>query len=163
MSRPSKCRKICFVPGVTYFKPAGIPLRMLEENCLSFEEMEAIRLRDLEHLEQQQCAERMSISRPTFQRVLSSARKKIADSLLAGKALRIEGGNYELVASHFRCSAGHEWEIGNALGQFPTACPICNTSRVLPASVEKQTGSKTKTLVGVEKIQQPPKTRRSNR
>jgi uncharacterized protein len=96
MSRPFKCRRICFMPGVTYFKPAGIPLRFLEENCLSLEEMEAIRLRDLEQLE---CARKMNISRPTFQRVLASARRKIADGLLTGKALRIEGGNYELSTS----------------------------------------------------------------
>ena len=87
------------MPGVTYFKPAGIPLKMLEENCLSVEEIETIRLRDLEHLEQQQCAEKMNVSRPTFQRVLASARKKVADSLIAGKALRIDGGNYELERS----------------------------------------------------------------
>ena len=99
MSRPFKCRRVCFVPGVTYFKPAGIPLRFLRENCLSLEEMEAIRLRDLEHLEQVEGAKQMNISRPTFQRVLASARRKIADSLLTGKALRIEGGNYELSTS----------------------------------------------------------------
>ncbi len=96
MARPCKCRRICFIPGVTYFKPAGIPMRDLEENCLSLEEIEAIRLRDLERLEQVECAQEMNISRPTYQRVLASARRKIADSLLSGKALRIEGGNYEL-------------------------------------------------------------------
>ena len=101
MSRPCKCRRICFVPGVTYFKPAGIPMRVLEENCLSLEEIEAIRLRDMEHLEQIKAAEAMNISRPTFQRVLSSARRKVADSLLSGKALRIEGGNYELNNQQF--------------------------------------------------------------
>ena len=163
MSRPFKCRKVCFVPGVTYFKPAGIPLRMLEENCLSLEEMEAVRLRDLEHLEQQQCAERMSISRPTFQRVLASARKKIADSLYAGKALRIEGGNYELVASRFRCSAGHEWETGNTPGQYPSVCPIRNTANVLPHSVEAMTGSRTDRSVAAENIQQSTKTGRSKK
>jgi predicted DNA-binding protein (UPF0251 family)/predicted Fe-Mo cluster-binding NifX family protein len=84
------------MPGVTYFKPAGIPMRVLEENCLSLEEIEAIRLRDMEHLQQVECAQVMNISRPTYQRVLASARRKIADSLLSGKALRIEGGNYEL-------------------------------------------------------------------
>jgi predicted DNA-binding protein (UPF0251 family)/predicted Fe-Mo cluster-binding NifX family protein len=96
MSRPCKCRRIYFMPGVTYFKPAGIPMRFLEENCLSLEEMEAVRLRDLEHLEQVEGARQMNISRLTYQRVLASARRKIADSLLSGKALRIEGGNYEL-------------------------------------------------------------------
>jgi predicted DNA-binding protein (UPF0251 family) len=99
VSRPCKCRRVCFRPGVTYFKPAGIPLRFLEENCLTLEEIEAIRLRDLEHLEQIEGAKQMNISRPTFQRVLASARRKIADSLLFGKALRIEGGNYELRTS----------------------------------------------------------------
>ena len=101
MPRPFKCRRVSFVPGVTYFKPAGIPLRILEENQLSLEETEAIRLKDLEHLEQAECAGKMAISRPTFQRVLASARKKIADSIVYGKALRIEGGNYELIAEHF--------------------------------------------------------------
>jgi len=84
------------MPGVTYFKPAGIPLRALEENLLSLEELEALRLRDHERLSQIDCAQKMNVSRPTFQRILASARRKIADTLLAGKALRIEGGNYEL-------------------------------------------------------------------
>jgi predicted DNA-binding protein (UPF0251 family) len=99
---------------VTYFKPAGIPLRFLEENCLSLEEIEAIRLRDLEHLEQIVCAKQMNISRSTFQRVLASARRKIADSLLTGKALRIEGGNYELSTSDVM--SGSEEETGSHKG-----------------------------------------------
>lgn len=97
MSRPIKCRRVAFIPGVIYFKPAGIPLRMLDETCLSIEEAEAIRLKDLEDLDQEQCAQRMNISRPTFQRVLESARRKTADALLNGKAIRIEGGNFEMV------------------------------------------------------------------
>jgi predicted DNA-binding protein (UPF0251 family) len=96
MSRPLKCRRVAYVPGITYFKPAGVPLRALEEMQLSVEEAEAIRLKDLEGLEQEQGAEKMNISRPTFQRVLASARQKIADALLNGKAIRIEGGNFEM-------------------------------------------------------------------
>jgi uncharacterized protein len=111
MSRPVKCRRVCFLPGVTYFKPAGIPMRFLSEVCLSMEEAESIRLKDLDGLEQKQCAEHMNISRPTFHRVLSSARKKIADALLNGKAVRITGGNYEAVALHLICSNGHEWDL----------------------------------------------------
>jgi len=99
MPRPPKCRRVGSLPGTTYFKPAGIPLRLLEENRLNIEEIEAIRLHDLEHLEQAEGAVRMNISRPTFQRLLASARRKIADSLLNGKALRIEGGHYELAES----------------------------------------------------------------
>jgi hypothetical protein len=95
--RPKNPRTVGAIPKVTYFKPAGIPLKMLEEVGLSVEEAEALRLKDIEGLEQEQCAGKMNISRPTFQRVLSSARKKVAEALLGGKAIRIEGGNFELV------------------------------------------------------------------
>ena len=84
------------MPGVTYYKPAGVPLRFLDEVCLSIEELEALRLKDIEDLDQEHCARQMNISRPTFQRVLGSARKKIAEALLKGKAIKIEGGAYEL-------------------------------------------------------------------
>ena len=87
------------MPETTYFKPAGIPLRILEEVCLSVEEVEAIRLKDMEGLEQEPCADKMNISRPTFQRVLNSARQKIAEALLKGKAIRIDGGNFEIAPS----------------------------------------------------------------
>ena len=95
MPRPFKCRRVAFRPGVTYFKPAGIPLSELEEVIISVEEAEALRLKELEGLEQEQGAEKMNVSRPTFQRVLAAARQKIADALLNGKAIRIEGGNFE--------------------------------------------------------------------
>jgi len=96
MPRPIKWRRVAFVPNATYFKPAGIPMRVLEEVCLTVEEAEAIRLKDLEALEQEDGAEKMNISRPTFQRVLAAGRRKIADALLNGKAIRIEGGNFEI-------------------------------------------------------------------
>jgi len=94
--RPRKCRQIGFVPDVTYFKPQGIPMRFLEEVSLSFEEIEAVRLKDMEGLEQEQAAARMEVSRPTFQRILASARNKIAAAILSGKAIRIEGGHYKV-------------------------------------------------------------------
>ncbi|HEY50603.1 MAG TPA: DUF134 domain-containing protein, partial [Dehalococcoidia bacterium] len=111
MARPPKCRRVAFLPGVTYFKPAGMPLSSLGEVQLSVEEAEAIRLKDLEGLGQEAGAERMSISRPTFQRVLASARQKMADALLNGKAIRIEGGSFEMASSRFKCLNGHEWEV----------------------------------------------------
>lgn len=95
MPRPVRCRRIAFLPGATYFKPAGIPLRFLEEVLLSLEEAEAIRLKDIEDLDQGQAATSMNISRTTYQRVLESARKKVADALLNGKAIKIDGGNFE--------------------------------------------------------------------
>jgi predicted DNA-binding protein (UPF0251 family) len=124
------------MPGVTYFKPAGIPMRMLNEICLPVEEAEAIRLKDLEDLDQEQCAERMNISRPTFQRVLESARKKIAEALLEGKAIRIEGGNFEMAAIRYRCRNSHEWDVPLAKEQAEAAqpCPICGTTAMLIVS-----------------------------
>lgn len=118
------------MPDVTYFKPAGIPLRVLEDVRLSVEEAEAIRLKDLDGLEQEEGAEKMNISRPTFQRVLASARKKVADALLNGKALRIQGGNFEIANRRFRCQRGHEWEVEAANGIPPALCPTCSTSDI---------------------------------
>jgi predicted DNA-binding protein (UPF0251 family)/predicted Fe-Mo cluster-binding NifX family protein len=102
MPRPQKCRRVEFLPDVTYFKPAGVPLKNLEEISMSIEEAESLRLKDLEGLEQEQGAVRMNVSRPTFQRVLASAREKIADALLNGKAIRIEGGNFEIAAGQIK-------------------------------------------------------------
>ena len=129
MPRPQKCRRVAFVPGVTYFKPAGIPMRSLEEIQLSLEEAEALRLKDLEGMEQEPASERMNVSRPTFQRVLSSARRKVADALLNGRAVRIAGGNYEVASHRFRCRRGHEWDAPFELATDDTTalCPICNT------------------------------------
>ena len=97
MARPRLCRRVRFNPNVTYFKPRGISLRELEEVILNVDEFEAVRLKDLEELEQEECAKKMNISQPTFHRLVSSARKKIADAIINGKAIRIEGGvfNYK--------------------------------------------------------------------
>jgi predicted DNA-binding protein (UPF0251 family) len=84
-----------FNPNVTYFKPRGIPLVDLEETILNVDEFEAVRLKDLNDLEQEECAKRMNISQPTFNRLVRGARKKIADAIVNGKAIRIEGGNYK--------------------------------------------------------------------
>lgn len=92
MTRPCCVRRIGFVPGATYFKPAGIPLSGLEEVVVSLDELEALRLADLEGLYQEQAAEQMKISRPTFSRVVQAARRKVADALINSKALRLEGG-----------------------------------------------------------------------
>jgi len=107
MPRPQKCRRVAFLPRATYFKPSGTPLRVLDEVVLHIEEAEAVRLKDLEGMEQEEAAGKMNVSRPTFQRVLASARRKIADALLNGKAVRIDGGNFEVSPLHFRYAGGH--------------------------------------------------------
>jgi predicted DNA-binding protein (UPF0251 family) len=133
MSRPTKIRRVAFLPELSYFKPARIPMRILEEVTISVEEAEAIRLKDIEGMDQENCAEKMNISRQTFQRVLSSARQKIADALLNGKAIRIDGGNFEMAMRHFRCHDGHEWEVPFEvmIAKPPEACPSCNTPDIL--------------------------------
>ncbi len=90
MSRPIKPRKIKFDPNITYFKPRAVPLSKLEEIDLIVDELEAIRLHDLGDCNQANCAEKMKISPSTFQRILTSAHKKIAEALIGGKAIKIE-------------------------------------------------------------------------
>ncbi len=96
MPRPRRRRWVWNTPSVTYYKPAGIPKASLEEVVLTVDELEAIRLCDLENLSQQESAEKMNISQPTFNRILNSAKNKIADAIVNGKAIRIEGGVYEM-------------------------------------------------------------------
>ncbi len=125
MVRPRKLRRVALLPGATYFKPQGIPLRLLEEVRLSVDELEALRLKDVEGLEQEESAAEMAISRQTFQRVLEEAHRKVAEVLVMGKALRIEGGDYELSPMRFLCrQCGHSWEQLLS-GGVPVACPSC--------------------------------------
>lgn len=133
MGRQPLFRRVNSLPSVTYFKPAGVPINHLQEVRLSVEEAEAIRLKDMEGLEQEKCAEKMHVSRTTFSRMLDSARQKIADALLNGKAIRIEGGNYEMAVRHFRCGNGHEWEVPFEvmINKPPENCPTCNTPDIM--------------------------------
>jgi predicted DNA-binding protein (UPF0251 family) len=108
-------------------------MAQLQETRISVEEAEAIRLKDLEGLEQEECAQKMNISRSTFARILLSARQKTAEALLNGKAIRIEGGNYELTKRSFRCGNGHEWEVPfeEMVKQPPELCPTCSTPNIM--------------------------------
>jgi len=90
MPRPCCPRRICSSPGVTYFKPAGVPLRFIEEISLAPDELEALRLADFEGEYHETAARRMGVSRQTFGRIVEAARKKVAAALLQGRALRLE-------------------------------------------------------------------------
>ena len=92
MGRPPIPRVVRCFPGAVYYKPRGIPLRLLEEVVLGLDEMEALRLADVEGLEQEEMGRRMKVSRATAGRILETAHRKVADALVGGKALRIEGG-----------------------------------------------------------------------
>lgn len=89
MPRPRLCRRISFDPRITYFKPQGVPMRQLEIIELTAEELEAYRLRHIKDLEQLEAAEKMRTSQSTYQRILYSSYKKIADALINGKAIKI--------------------------------------------------------------------------
>lgn len=133
MSRPVRMRRVGQIPVLRAFRPSGIPVQRLEELFLSVEEAEAIRLRDLEGLEQEECAARMYVSRPTFHRILESGRKKVADALTNGKGLRVHGGNYGLAQSPYRCNNdGHVWNVPfQALAEGRTLfCPVCASPNV---------------------------------
>ncbi len=143
MARPTKWRKVENMPNIQYFVPADIHPDILQENVLRVEELEAIRLKDVEGLEQEECAEKMEVSRQTFQRILISAREKVADSLINGKAIRIEGGNYTMNICPVKCNdCGKEWnesyENFERIMSGDYICPNCNSERVVCAKSEKK-------------------------
>jgi predicted DNA-binding protein (UPF0251 family) len=89
MPRPKLYRRIGFNPNITYFKPQGAPMRFLEMVELTAEEAEAMRLKNIKDLDQSECAKKMNTSQSTFQRILSSAYKKITEAIIDGKAIKI--------------------------------------------------------------------------
>ena len=108
MPRPQNYRKIGWLPTCRFFKPQGIPLSTLETIILTDDELEAVRLADHEGLYQQDAADRMHVSRQTFGRIIDSAHKKIADALVNGKALCIEGGNVKHTPEAADTAPGHD-------------------------------------------------------
>lgn len=87
--RPCLKRHVRFNPNVNYFKPRGVPLPDLDIVELTYEEVEALNLKNLKKLDQIECAKLMKTSQTTFQRILSSAYKKISDAIVKGKAIKI--------------------------------------------------------------------------
>ena len=100
MPRPIKWRKVCCLPRSNMFGSLNIKNTENENIVMTVEEYETIRLIDLEEFTQEGCAEQMNIARTTVQRIYNDARKKIAESLVNGKVLRIDGGNYILCDGH---------------------------------------------------------------
>ena len=126
MPRPKKWRKIEFIPQYDTFKPAGVPKNKLETINLKVEELEAMRLKDIEGHHQSECAEKMAVSRQTFQLIIDSARKKVALALTEGKSIHISGGNYTYNICEYKCEAcGHVYTI-NYEGK--SICPACGAS-----------------------------------
>ena len=134
MPRRPCCRRVLARPGAALFKPAGIPMDQLETVELTLDGYEAIRLADHEGLYQEEAAQKMGISRPTFSRLLASARGLVAQALVHGKALVIEGGPVHVAeaAQHGRRRErkGH--------GVHLRRCPRCGDEVVDPVG-EKET------------------------
>lgn len=130
MPRPFRCRRVRCRPDANYFKPRGIPTDLLEEVDLTMDELEAIRLADLEGKYQEEAAKKMNISRQTFGNIVISAHKKIADVLVNSKALKIEGGVVKMMERHFICyDCKNEWTLPYGAGR-PDQCPKCKSLNI---------------------------------
>lgn len=130
MPRPIKCRRVEYFPENTYFIPLGKRKCEVEEITLKIEELEAMRLKDIEELNQEECAERMQVSRQTFQNIIDNARKKVAIALTQGYAIHISGGHYTAGSCRFKClNCGKVYEIN--YDQERHTCPFCGSNEVV--------------------------------
>jgi len=131
MPRPSKCRRVQYSPDYLTFKPAGVPARHLENIELTLDEFEAIRLADLDKLYHEEAARKMNVSRQTFGNILASAHKKIAEMLVQGKALSVQGGNISLKNERqFLCQVcTNKWNEPFGTGR-PRHCPSCGGENI---------------------------------
>ncbi len=131
MPRPRKHRRLMHNPQPAVYKPVGVPLHMLATITLLHEELEALRLADLEGCYQEEAAAQMAISRSTFQRIITEARRKVAQALVNGSALQIEGGTFRVVTVRWHCDAcRHNWETEHGSGQGePRVCPACGSHK----------------------------------
>lgn len=141
MPRPPHCRCVGQLPAAHYFKPRGIPLAALEEVVLTVDELEAVRLADFQGLYQEQAAAQMNVSRQTFGRIIEAARRKVAEALVEGKALRIEGGEFEMNSTRsFGCAdCGHTCQAPHGTGR-PPECPACHSKNLHRAPEERGSG-----------------------
>ena len=123
-------RRVSCLPKAIYFKPREVPLCDLEIINLPIEELEAIRLCDLLHVEQNEAADMMGVSRKTFWNDLQKARQKVVDALVNGKAIEISGGEHVNSGEcevEFLCKGcDHEWESQCNAGR-PSICPECGS------------------------------------
>lgn len=130
MPRPQKNRIIKEPPVFTQFKPVGVPGRMIEPVSLLIDEYEAFRLSDHLGMSQEEAAEEMEISRPTFTRLIESARKKISEMIIGGKMLIIEGGNIHFRENLIKCrNCGHMFNI--SIEDDVRKCPSCSSKELI--------------------------------
>ena len=108
MPRPRKCRRVCCMPDSQSFGPLDRGLTERRTIVMTVDEFEAIRLIDLEGLNQEECASRMAVARTTAQAIYNSARVKLAECIVKGTTLSISGGDYTLCEGEpCGCGCGH--------------------------------------------------------
>ncbi len=130
MSRPKNNRIVHEPPIFTEFKPVGIAGRSLKNLFLTIDEFEAIRLADYICLSHEEAAEEMEISRSTFTRLIEQARKKVADFIVQGKLLTVEGGNIHFRNNIINClDCGHMFKT--KIGITFEECPECKSKKLL--------------------------------
>lgn len=129
MARPVKFRRIEFFPKNSYFMPSGKQKSEVREVTLKVEEVEAMRLKDVLGLNQEECAKKMRVSRQTFQNIIDNARRNVAIALTEGKAISIEGGSYTTNDCEISCKdCGHTYEINSKEDQ--RSCPSCSSNNI---------------------------------
>jgi len=119
MVRPKQCRRVRFRGNFHYFKPRAVPLVELSEVTLTVDEFEAMRLKDKLGLDQIDAAKKMDVSQPTFHRILESARKKTAEAIVDGKAIKIHGGECKMPNRDGTGPEGKGPRTGRGLGKCP--------------------------------------------
>lgn len=139
MPRPRKCRRVCCQPEASVFKPAGVAEKALSEVTLSLDELEAVRLADLEGLYQEQAAARMEVSRQTFGNIVAAGRRKLADCVVNGRLLRIQGGTVRVDGERtFACEhCRRHWSLPYGTGR-PAACPGCRSHHIHRTFTEEE-------------------------
>ncbi len=132
MPRPRKRRRVWHEPLPVVFKPVGVPLHKLKTITLLHEELEALRLVDLNELYQEEAAQQMNVSRSTLQRIVNEARSKVVQALTEGAAIQIEGGTFRVATRYWYCSdCSHVWEVEHGSGQGkPVQCPACGSPSI---------------------------------
>ena len=137
MVRPRKCRMVNATPDISYFKPRGVPLSDLNETSLTIEGYEALRLADYQGFKHEDAAIRMKVSRQTFGRILSQARKTVAEALINGWALRIRGGDYALrgkkmhgIESDHQNMQPDKFQVTDGQGPLPVVASVSTIKEV---------------------------------
>lgn len=129
MREPYRKRRINEPPRFNNFKPSGVPRRFLKQIDLTIDEYEALRLTDYLQLEHLKASESMNISRPTFTRLIEKARHKVAQAIVDGRELIIEGGNIDFVNTIHRCIECGEIKL-QPFSEENKKCPDCGSSNV---------------------------------